>query len=177
MSRCFAPSVTGFEPRSFDLRCPLLTALDRWTGATTGQREGLECSAGRPRGVCHACSDSPSPSRARTRRPTGSLQGRRRKTGQRARCGCIGTTRCVASHCSTSTTVDVEADERADLVEGNPALVHQSADESFGDAEPSCKPDDIEHPLAIRRPTISFPCHVHHRESTLAVGDHLLFAR
>jgi hypothetical protein len=61
---------------------------------------------------------------------------------------------------------DVEAHERADLVEGNPALVHQSADEPFGDAEPSCKPDDIEHPLAIRRLTITVRCHAPHREAT-----------
>ena len=61
---------------------------------------------------------------------------------------------------------DVEADERADLVEGNPALVHQSADEPFGDAEPSCKPDDIEHSLPIRRQAITVRCHAPHREAT-----------
>ena len=50
---------------------------------------------------------------------------------------------------------DVEAKQRADLVERNAPLVHQSAHESFSDAEPSCKPDDIEHSLPIRRLTLS----------------------
>lgn len=61
---------------------------------------------------------------------------------------------------------DVEAQERADLVEGDPALVHETSHESLRDPEPRSEADDVEHPLAIRRRTISFPCHVHHREST-----------
>ena len=61
---------------------------------------------------------------------------------------------------------DVEAQERADLVEGDPALMHQTSHESLRDPEPRSQPDDVQHPLPIRRLTISFPCHVPHREST-----------
>ncbi len=60
---------------------------------------------------------------------------------------------------------DVEAQKRADLVEGNPALVHQPADEALGDTKPSSKPDDVEHSLPIRRLAIAFRCHIPHRES------------
>ena len=60
---------------------------------------------------------------------------------------------------------DVEAQECADLVEGDASLVHQSADEPLGDSESSSEADDVEHPLAIRSLVVAFRCHAGHRES------------
>lgn len=59
----------------------------------------------------------------------------------------------------------VEAEECADLVEGDAAFVDEAADESFGDAESRGESGDVEHLVSIRCLMVASGCHAGHRES------------